>query len=80
MKLFLLSPIAQKEETEKYCFKACGQIIIGGIDFMEAPWLPCRTEKCPYLEKELCVGKGTINNSYGAPQEEEIVIRKLINV
>jgi len=71
-KLFLLSPLAQKEETEKYCFGSCQKIKIGGIEFMDAPWLPCYEDNCPNEEKNQSFGKFKIYD-----KKEEIIVRKL---
>ena len=72
MKLYLVSPLANKEETDKYCFKECGKIIVGGIDFMDALWLPCREDNCLHEEKSMSFGKAEILG-----EEEEIIVRKL---
>ncbi len=70
--IYLISPLANKEESEKYCFKECGKIIVGGIDFMDAPWLPCREQLCPYEDKHLSMGVGEIQG-----EKEHIIVRKL---
>ena len=71
-KLYLVSPLANKKEVDKYCFKECGEILVGGVDFMDAHWLPCRTEKCPYEEKHQSFGK---EHMFG--EDNEIIVRKL---
>ena len=70
--LYVVSPLAQKEEVDRYCFKDCGQIIIGGIDILGAPFCPCRTEACPYEEKSISLGKAKVFGAW-----EEIIVRKL---
>ncbi len=70
--LYLVSPLANKKESEDHCFKSCGKIIVGGIDFLNAPWLPCREQKCPHKEKELKMGEYEI---FG--KKEKVIVRKL---
>lgn len=74
MTVYAVSPLAQKAEVDKFCFRECGQIIIGGLEIAFAPFCPCHTNPCPHLEKELSFGIG--NFDWG---EEEVIIRKLKN-
>ena len=72
-RLYLVSLGAQEKLITKYCFGDCGHIIVGGVNLMGGAFLPCRTEKCPYLEKQLEL-EGTVK-MFG--QEEKIIVRKL---
>jgi hypothetical protein len=72
-KIYLVSPLANKEETREYCFDKCGKVIIGGIDFLEAPWLFCREDKCSYEEKSISFGKQELTGE----GRTEIIVRKL---
>ena len=69
--LYLISPLANKEEIN-HCFGSCGKIIVGGIDFMNAPWLPCREKKCPHEDKHKSFGIAEIQG-----EKQEIIVRKL---
>jgi hypothetical protein len=54
------------------CFKECGKILVGGVEFEGFPCLPCREQNCQYEAETKEVGKGTI-----AGVEENIILRKL---
>jgi len=71
-RIYLVSPLANKKESEEYCFGKCGKIQIAGIDFMEVPWLPCREINCQYEEKHLPFGTGEIMG-----EKVEVIVRKL---
>ena len=45
MTLYAVSPLAQKEQVDKYCFKECGQISVGGMYIEGAPFFFCAVEK-----------------------------------
>jgi len=67
--IYAVSPLAQKEEVDEFCFKDCGKILIGGLIICDAPFLPCKEKTCPFLEKEKLL-EGTIRG-------EKITVRKL---
>ena len=72
-KLYAVCHSLQEEEIKHYCFKQCGQIIIGGLDFNGMAWCPCRTEECPYLDRQLSMGE--VDLDWG---KEELILRKLL--
>ena len=51
--LYLISLDTQSEEINKYCFGKCGKILIGAVDLCGLNMVPCRTKKCPFLEKQM---------------------------
>ena len=67
--IYALSPLAQKKETDEYCFGKCGKILVGGLIICDAPFLPCKEKNCPYMEKEKEL-EGEINN-------QRVIVRKL---
>lgn len=71
-KLYLVSPLANKTQVDLYCFKICKKILVGGIVFMDAPWFPCKEDKCQYEEKCMSFGKHKVLN-----ETNEIIVRKL---
>ena len=73
--IYLMSPLAQKEATGKYCFDKCKKVVVGGIDFANAPWLCCYEKDCSYTEKTADMGKGEING-----KTLHIIVRKLKEV
>lgn len=52
-KLYLVSLEAQSKEVNKYCFGECGKILIGAVEMSGLAFLPCKTEECPFLEKQM---------------------------
>jgi len=72
MTIYAVCHSLQEKEITEYCFKKCGKIIVGGLDFNDMAWCPCRTEKCPHLERQ--VTAGDIPFDWG---DEELVLRKL---
>jgi len=74
-KIYAVCESLQSKEIKEYCFKKCGRIIIGGLDFADMAWWPCRTDKCPYLVKEVSMGDTCFE--WG---NEELIARKLISL
>ena len=72
MTVYAVSLLAQKEQVEELCFKKCGHVIVGGLEIAGAPFLPCRTSPCPYLEREISLGEAGFD--WG---KEEVIVRKL---
>ena len=72
MTIYAVSPLAQKTEVDKHCFGDCGQILVGGIEICGGPFMPCRTNPCPYEEKTLDMGEAEF--SWG---KEQVFVRKL---
>jgi len=72
MTVYAVSLDLQKAEIDQYCFRDCGQIIIGGIEFNNMAWCPCRTKDCPYLDREISIGEAPFD--WG---KEELILRKL---
>lgn len=70
--LYAVSPLAQKAEVDRFCFKECGQIIVGGIEIEGAPFCPCRTQNCLFEEKTLDLGEAMVFGKW-----ERIIVRKL---
>lgn len=56
-KVYLVSPGAQRSEIDLYCFKECGKILIGVIKYLDAPFFPCKTDKCPWTEESMEIGE-----------------------
>ncbi len=72
-KLYLMSCGAQKKLIDKYCFKKCGKILVGGIDLMGGHFVCCRESHCPYQEKLLDMGEVEVFS-----KKEHIIVRKLL--
>jgi len=51
--LYLVSHDMQSEEINKFCFRDCGKILIGAVEISGLAFLPCNTEDCPFLEKQM---------------------------
>ena len=73
MTIFAVSPLAQKAEVDAYCFRGCGQILVGGLEIEGAPFCPCRTSPCPYEEKSLDLGEALVCGEW-----ERVIVRKLM--
>ena len=73
MAVYIVCLSLQENEIKDHCFEKCGKIIIGGIDYNNLDWCPCRTEDCPYLDRQLSVGN--VPFDWG---EEELILRKLV--
>lgn len=58
MKLFAL-PLTNnhKDLIEKYCFRKCGKVLVGGLNLDGLPCFPCKEEQCPHVDKEMNYGK-----------------------
>ena len=50
--LYLVSPNAQPDEVEKFCFGQCGKIIIGNVKMFGGNFLACNINQCEHSEKE----------------------------
>jgi len=72
MTVYAVSPLAQNAEVDAFCFKECGQIIIGGIEIEGAPFCPCRTTLCRHEVKIVDLGKAKFAWGY-----EQVIVRKL---
>lgn len=75
MTIYAVSPSAQPAEVKAYCFKACGGILIGGLEIEQGIFCPCRTEPCPYEEKSLELGRAVVFGNW-----EQVIVRKLRTV
>ena len=73
MVIYAVCHSLQAKEIKEYCFNKCGEIIIGGIDFNDMAWCPCRTELCLYVDREASFGEAPFD--WG---KEELIGRKLI--
>ena len=73
--IYVVSIGAQGKAIDEYCFKACGKILVGGLDICGGSFLPCRTNPCPFEEKRMEFGRHSI---FG--KREKIIIRKLRGV
>lgn len=74
-KLYIVCQSLQADEIKRYCFNDCGKIQIGGIDFNDLAWWPCREENCPYLDRQTSVGEVLFD--WG---KEELILRKLLTL
>mgnify|MGYP001590173923 CR=1 FL=1 len=72
MTIYAISPFAQKEEVDRFCFRECKQILNGGLEIAGVPYCTCRTNPCPYQAQEMSVGE--VIFAWG---KEEIITRKL---
>jgi len=72
MTVYVVNLDLQEPEITQFCFRDCGQILVGGIEFNNTAWCPCQTTVCPHLDRELSVGK--VPFDWG---EEKLVLRKL---
>lgn len=72
--IYAVSPSAQKEQIDKWCFKECGKIIVGGLIICDALFLPCREKNCPHMEKEMFLKERVIQLE---DKQEDVTIRKL---
>jgi len=52
-KLYLVSLDIQSKEVNEFCFRKCGKILVGGVDLDGLACLPCNTDECPFLEKQM---------------------------
>ena len=72
-KLYAVCFSLQEKEINRYCFKECGKIIVGELDFNNMAWCPCRTEDCKYFDRQVSFGEVPLG--WG---NEELIGRKLI--
>ena len=57
MKKIYAVPLIQEGLINKYCFRECGKVKIGGlIDPVLGACVPCDIEDCPYEEENIEVG------------------------
>ncbi|KKK60689.1 hypothetical protein LCGC14_3021850 [marine sediment metagenome] len=52
-KLYFVSHDMQAKEINKYCFRECGKILIGGVEMAGLAFLPCNIDDCSFLEKQI---------------------------
>lgn len=70
-KLYLVSPVMQKEEVDEYCFKRCQKIKMGVVDLgiLYGPFFPCTETTCEFVKKTM--------NLKQQFKGQELIIRKL---
>lgn len=73
MSLYAVCENLQQKEIDRFCFKDCGKILVGGLSYNGLYWSPCRTEDCPHSDRETKIGKVKLD-VWG---EEELTLRKL---
>jgi len=71
-KLYLIPFEAQKAQIDVWCFGSCGRILFGAIDLGLCTGVPCRTDHCPHVDRDIDTGIER--------DGEWIVIRKLLPV
>jgi len=63
---------SQKPLIDAHCFGDCGRIIVGAIDVGDLGFVyPCRTDPCPYVERQTEEPIGTTGDG------EPLYLRKL---
>ncbi len=73
--IYGVSPFAQKNEIERYCFNDCGKILIGTFESCGGDFLPCNQSVCLFEEKHTEV----IGEIQWHPdgKTDEVILRKL---
>lgn len=73
MKIYGVLVSIQEAQIKQHCLGDCGQAIIGALfDEQLGEILPCRTDVCPHLDRQMNEPIGTL-----ASDGSELYIRKL---
>ncbi len=75
-KLYLVSHNVQSKEINEYCFRKCGKILIGCVIMADLAFIPCNTDDCPFLEKQMKAEPITFNEKV----YKNVYLRKLVEI